>query len=263
MEYGLTTAYGSAVTNGNLVQQHQLSLSGLSASLVYHYRVRSSDQAGNTATSADFTFQTLAGTVFTAQPQTRTNTAGSSATFNASATGTPPLSYQWLFNGVSLANGSRINGATSNTLTISYVQWTDAGNYALVVSNTAGSVTSSVATLTVVNLPGNCLPPPSGLVGWWPGEGNANDIAGTNNGTLQGGASAGAAGVVGAAFSVNGTSSYVQIPDSPSLHPTNFTIETWVRFDALIHPGRAARLRAISTLSSSKTLAPTTLKGSI
>jgi hypothetical protein len=75
------------------------------------------------------------------------------------------------------------------------------------------------------------------LLGWWPGEGNANDIASTNNGALQGGANAGAAGVVGAAFSFNGTSSYVQIPNSPGLRPTNFTIETWVRFDALDSSG--------------------------
>ncbi|MGO8927272.1 MAG: hypothetical protein ACLQU3_10325, partial [Limisphaerales bacterium] len=33
----------------------------------------------------------------------------------------------------------------------------------------------------------DCVPPPEGLVSWWPGEGNANDIVGTNNGTLSGG----------------------------------------------------------------------------
>ncbi|MGD0260559.1 MAG: hypothetical protein ABSD29_12135, partial [Verrucomicrobiota bacterium] len=42
-----------------------------------------------------------------------------------------------------------------------------------------------------------CFPAPSGLVSWWPGDGNANDIASTNNGTLQGGATANAPGVVG------------------------------------------------------------------
>jgi len=81
------------------------------------------------------------------------------------------------------------------------------------------------------------LPPPAGLVGWWPGQGNADDVAGTNNGTLQGSATATAAGVVGSAFSFDGTTGYVQIPDSPVLRPTNLTVEAWVRFDSLDSPG--------------------------
>ena len=78
-----------------------------------------------------------------------------------------------------------------------------------------------------------CQPPPAGLVGWWPGDGNANDITGLANGTLQGGATATTAGEVGQAFSFNGTSGYVSIPDSPVLHPANLTIEAWVRFSSL------------------------------
>src|SRR2546429_328391 len=41
-----------------------------------------------------------------------------------------------------------------------------------------------------------CSPPASGIVGWWPGDGNANDLIGTNTGSLLGGATASAAGVV-------------------------------------------------------------------
>src|SRR5690349_21751738 len=40
----------------------------------------------------------------------------------------------------------------------------------------------------------NCLPPPPGLVAWWPGEGDAKDLIGANDGTLQGGALANAVG---------------------------------------------------------------------
>jgi hypothetical protein len=83
----------------------------------------------------------------------------------------------------------------------------------------------------------DCLPAPSGLVGWWPGDGSASDILGTNNGTLQGGVNASAAGVVGACFSFDGTNGYVQIPDAPELRPTNLTIEAWVRFNSLDTPG--------------------------
>ena len=48
-----------------------------------------------------------------------------------------------------------------------------------------------------------CTPPPPGMVAWWPGEGNANDIRGGNNGTPQGGVTF-PAGEVGQAFSFDG-----------------------------------------------------------
>jgi hypothetical protein len=82
----------------------------------------------------------------------------------------------------------------------------------------------------------SCDPPPSGIVGWWPGEGNANDIIGTNNGILMGGATANAPGVVGSAFQFDGTNGYVQFPDSPVFHPTNLTVEAWILFRALDTP---------------------------
>jgi hypothetical protein len=79
----------------------------------------------------------------------------------------------------------------------------------------------------------DCDPAPSGLISWWPGDTNANDIAGANNGTLHGGATAGNPGVVGGAFLFDGTNGYCSIPDAPSLHPTNLTVEAWVRCDLL------------------------------
>src|SRR5262245_45350712 len=82
-----------------------------------------------------------------------------------------------------------------------------------------------------------CFSAPTNVVGWWPGDGNANDIVGTNNGTLQGGATAAAAGMVGSAFTFDGTNGFVQIPNSASLRPTNLTIEAWVRFSCLDSAG--------------------------
>ena len=83
----------------------------------------------------------------------------------------------------------------------------------------------------------NCAVGSPGLVGWWPGDGNARDIAGTNNGNLQGGASATTPGLIGSAFSFDGTNAYVQVPDSAASHPTNLTIECWVRFASLDSAG--------------------------
>ncbi len=84
----------------------------------------------------------------TTQPQSQTVNAGVNVTFTVAASGTAPLSYQWT------KNGTAISGATSATLTLTAVAAADAGTYAATVSNIAGSVTSSAATLTV-NAPGN------------------------------------------------------------------------------------------------------------
>jgi hypothetical protein len=79
-------------------------------------------------------------------------------------------------------------------------------------------------------------PAPAGMISWWPGDGNANDIYSTNNGTLMGGATATNVGVDGTAFVFDGVTACVAIPDAPALHPTNFTIEAWMRCDRLDDP---------------------------
>jgi hypothetical protein len=59
VEYGTTTAYGSATTlDASLTVSHSQAVGGLAAGTLYHYRVKSRDAAGNLATSADFTFTT-------------------------------------------------------------------------------------------------------------------------------------------------------------------------------------------------------------
>jgi hypothetical protein len=76
--------------------------------------------------------------------------------------------------------------------------------------------------------PFECVSPPAGLVGWWPGEGNADDMANTNNGRLLNGASF-ATGEVGSAFNFHGGEDSVAVPDSPNLRlTTQFTLEAWI-----------------------------------
>ncbi|GEM_PF-2914408 len=76
-------------------------------------------------------------------------------------------------------------------------------------------------------LPSVCVNPPSGLVSWWPGEDNANDIQSNNHGTLQNGATF-AAGKVGQAFSFDGMDDATSIADNASLRISNFTLDAWI-----------------------------------
>jgi len=87
----------------------------------------------------------------TTQPQSQTNLFGSNTVFTVVATGQAPLVYQWSFNSANLVNNSHIGGATGASLTVSNITTADAGNYRVIVSNSHGSVTSSVVTLTVTN----------------------------------------------------------------------------------------------------------------
>src|SRR5437868_5248491 len=60
-----------------------------------------------------------------------------------------------------------------------------------------------------------CTAPPAGMVGWWPGENNANDIKGASNGTLQGSVTF-PAGEVGQAFGLNGSDQKILIGNPAS-----------------------------------------------
>ena len=80
----------------------------------------------------------------------------------------------------------------------------------------------------------NCVPPPSGLLSWWPAENDAGDAAGTSAAQLMYGARF-APGLVGQAFSLNGTNDYVRLPDNLFPFPPNapagtpFSFETWFK----------------------------------
>lgn len=97
----------------------------------------------------DITFVITGGTptvpTIVTAPQSQSVAVGATVTFTVQATGSGTLSYQWTRNGVNIV------GATSATLTLSNVQTSDTGDYAVVVSNAGGSAPASTAArLTVV-----------------------------------------------------------------------------------------------------------------
>jgi hypothetical protein len=86
---------------------------------------------------------TLQAPAITVQPQSQAVTAGNPASLSVTATGTAPLSYQWLFNGTNL-----ITGATNPVLAFTAAP-TNAGTYSAMVTNYLGSAASDPAALSV------------------------------------------------------------------------------------------------------------------
>jgi hypothetical protein len=154
------------------------------------------------------------------QPQDQAVPFGETASFWASATGTPPFAYQWNYGGSPLA------GATNQTLLVTSATNT-AGLYSVTVSNNAGSVVSSSAVLNLLPSAA-CDGLPPGAISWWPSDGSGVDIVGTNRAVVYPGYYG--AGKVGQAFDL--TRADVRAPNSPSLNigsNADFSIETWVK----------------------------------
>lgn len=101
------------------------------------------------------------------QPANVTTLAGTAISITADVQGSAPISYEWRFNGNPLQNSPGVTGVRTPRLTLSGVQPNQAGQYSLLVSNAAGAVISSNATLTVNTLPAGNAPvivtPPASL----------------------------------------------------------------------------------------------------
>jgi hypothetical protein len=188
------------------------------------------------------------------QPTSKALYAGRPASFQAVATGSSPLAYQWKKAGVNLRDGGNISGSTNATLTLASVAAADAGDYTVTVSNPAGSVTSTAAALTVV-APGNAAYEKAVLaanpLAYWrfnetgdPSTGTllAYDYWGGFTGTYGDAALSGASGVTGprpadfaifesnnAAVQATGATpqSWVTAPQ-PALNTNTATFTAWV-----------------------------------
>ena len=106
-----------------------------------------SEEVGISIYSFDATVVAATAPTITSQPSASSVAVGSAASLSVVAGGTAPLSYQWRKDGVA------ISGATSSTYTIASTKNSDAGSYTVVVTNSAGSVTSNSTVLTVSALP--------------------------------------------------------------------------------------------------------------
>jgi hypothetical protein len=124
------------------------------------------------------------------------------------------------------------------TFTASHT-YMEEGNFQIQVTLTAANGQSDTAILTASAA---AALTPSGLVGWWTGDGSnpttAPDLAGNNPGTLVNGVSH-AAGEVGNAFSFNGSGQYVNLPTGTGIPVGNatYTLMAWIKPSAAGNEG--------------------------
>jgi hypothetical protein len=108
-----------------------------------YYVVATNSEGSTTSASATLTVIPEGFPEITAQPEGTGVISGDTLTLSGTATGNPPLTYQWRRNGIDLT------GATSPTLTLTNVNVALAGAYTLVVTSPQGSLISAVATVSV------------------------------------------------------------------------------------------------------------------
>jgi len=125
-----------------------LTLSNLTPTQEGGYTVVLSNLVGSvTSVVAMLTIGSVAPVNITSHPQNRTVAEGDSVSLSVTATGSPPITYQWRKGSADLP------GATNSVLPFPSAALSDTGDYSVVVSNSAGPVSSQTAHLGVVPLP--------------------------------------------------------------------------------------------------------------
>ncbi|MEM3396507.1 MAG: S8 family serine peptidase [Thermoplasmata archaeon] len=154
VEYGTTTSYGQTATGSSGVTSHSVTLSGLTASTTYHFRVKSADAAGNLATSSDYTFTTSSASDTT--PPVISNVAASGITANSATitwttdeASTSVVEYGTTTSYGQTATGS--SGVTSHSVTLSGLTASTTYHFRVKSADAAGNLaTSSDYTFTTL-----------------------------------------------------------------------------------------------------------------
>lgn len=152
-----------------------------------------------------------------------TTVVGSNATFSVGLLGNAPFTFRWYFNGANIATGT-----TLTNYTVTNVDLPNAGYYYVTISNSLGTTTSSTAYLSVITPATNglgAIVAPSGIVDFWPFQGNFNDAYGANTLTPHGNLTY-VAGKTGLGLRFDGTASY--LTSSASSLAVPWTLSLWV-----------------------------------
>ena len=145
---GIPLADGDFVSGA---QDAALHLAAVSPEDAGKYSVVIQNIAGS-VTSTNALLTVIVPPVITAALQSQTVGAGSNVVFSVETSGSIPFVYRWFKGATPLAEGGKISGTAGSSLTISGLSQVDAGEYSVIVSNFAGSV-SCPASLTVIDPP--------------------------------------------------------------------------------------------------------------
>ena len=148
---------GSPLSNGGNVSgatTDTLTLTNIQEVDQAAYTVVASSPGGTSVTSRAASLDVLGVPEITQDPAPQTVDFGGTATFTGAASGATPITYQWYYGTTALTNGTGVSGATTNSLTLTNIDFNDAGQYSLKAMNGLGDDTSTEATLTVQKRPG-------------------------------------------------------------------------------------------------------------
>ncbi len=186
-----------------------------------------------TSSVVSVTVNAAAPPTITQQPATRSTYAGGTASFTVAATGTTPFTYQWKHAGTNLP------GATNATVILSAVDSTKTGSYFVNVSNVAGNIDSTTATLSIKTPAPNSFEAAlvsNGPIAYWRlGESSgvlAFDSIGGHDGVYNGGVTHVTGGIFSdgdGAANFNGTDAYVGTGAGLLNGLVRYTVTGWVR----------------------------------
>ena len=225
-----TSGYGTYtdpfLLSGNTSGNGDPSINGLMDEVAVYPRALSDAEIASLYAAG--AYGTVTPPFVTLEPNAQTVAQGSTVTIPATVAGSLPLSYQWKQGGVN------VPGATSATLTLSNVDFPEAGSYVLWATNTAGYTNTSPSTLTVMPRPtfANLT---NDLVLHLRFDGNYTDSSGEgDDASAPNGSPPFVAGKVGQAVHIataSGTN-YLVVNDNASVltfdETTSFTIAFWV-----------------------------------
>lgn len=240
VQYGLTSYTASTPTDATLVTQHSVTISNLTASTLYHFRVSSTNSSEGATVSADSTFVTAAlpTTIsLSAAAPTLSLIQGQSATDGITATRISGLPVSVGFSASSLPAGVTAAFSTadcmatcSSMLTLTTSSSAPTGVFSLIIGSSGGGTAASTSLSLSISAASNLA---SGLMALW----DFNELRGTMTADSSGNGNTGtfhnvswASNVCTGCVSLSGFNSYISVPESASLEGSSqMTVSMWLR----------------------------------